>query len=329
VALGGVTGLAVLVRPNLALAAVVVVAWVWMCGRRLDRPWAATAMFLLGCMPFAALMAWLNSMLYGHPLSFGYGRASDLFAIEHVGVNLSNYSRALLQTQLGFPLLGVAAVWLVPRGVRSLAWLATGITGAVVATYLLYSPFPEWWYLRFLLPVLPMMTALAIAVVAGWKGAWRVVHVLVLVVLVGYTTTSEATRQALDLARLERRFRTSGQMARERFSEDAVFITVWESGSVKYHGGRDAVLWDSLDPTWLDRTIDWLHARGLEPFIMVEQWEETAFRQRFSPYSPLGNLDWPPRFDIERQVRIWDPTDRARYLAGETWATEIVRADRR
>jgi hypothetical protein len=46
-------------------------------------------------------------------------------------------------------------------------------------------------------------------------------------------------------------------------------------------------------------------------------------------YSPLGALDWPPRFDVARQVRIFDPDDRARYLAGERIPTEIVRRNRR
>ena len=33
-----------------------------------------------------------------------------------------------------------------------------------------------------------------------------------------------------------------------RLPAHAVVITVWQSGSMRFHAGRDAVLWDSLDP---------------------------------------------------------------------------------
>ena len=48
-------------------------------------------------------------------------------------------------------------------------------------------------------------------------------------------------------------------------AENSVFITVWQSGSVKYHAGREAVLWDSLEPGTLDMAITWLAERGLDP----------------------------------------------------------------
>ena len=92
---------------------------------------------------------------------------------------------------------------------------------------------------------------------------------------------------------------------------------------------REAMLWDSLDPAGSTARLQWLAARGLEPFIVLEQWEEPAFRQRFAARSEFGDIDWPPRFDIEQQVRIFSPLDRPRYLAGEPVPTEIVRTDRR
>ena len=73
----------------------------------------------------------------------------------------------------------------------------------------------------------------------------------------------------------------------------------------------------------------WLKARGLEPFIVIEEWEEPLFRQRFGGYADIAALDWPPRFQIERQVRIYDPRDRARYLAGDGVPTETILPPRR
>ena len=74
---------------------------------------------------------------------------------------------------------------------------------------------------------------------------------------------------------------------------------------MRYHADRTSVLWDSLDPAWLDRAVQWLDRSGLEPFIVVERWEEPRFRDRFDGQSSLGALDWPPRFEIDRQVRIF------------------------
>ena len=70
--------------------------------------------------------------------------------------------------------------------------------------------------------------------------------------------------------------------------------------------------------------IAWLVQGGYRPYILVERTEETPFRQRFEGISRVGPLDWPPIFDIDRQARIFDPADRARYLSGESVRTEYV-----
>jgi hypothetical protein len=104
---------------------------------------------------------------------------------------------------------------------------------------------------------------------------------------------------------------------------------VWQSGTVRYHAGREAVLWDSLEPASLDAALSWLVTQGREPYLLLEDWEEPIFRERFSSHSPIGQLDWPPRFTIDRRVRIYRPSDRARYWGGESVPTEFVLADRR
>jgi hypothetical protein len=147
---------------------------------------------------------------------------------------------------------------------------------------------------------------------------------ILVVPLAGYALQQASARQAFDLHRLEGRFRVTGSVVRDRLPTQAVLVTVWESGTVRYHAAREAVLWDSLDPAWLDRAITWLRAQGREPFILVERWEEPIFRQRFGTQSPVGNLDWPPRFDINRQVRIFAPADREAYFKGDSIQTEYV-----
>lgn len=323
--LGAISGLAILVRPNLVVSIAPVLVWTV---ARSERRWRAVARFVAMCAPFVALTLMLNQGLYGDVLSTGYGASGDLFSTTHVLTNARNYGAALFATQLGFPLVAIAAAIFPKSPQRAIAWLFVSMAALFALVYLPYTPFAEWWYLRFFLPVLPMLTVLAIAVVVTATGR-PMSAVAAAVVLAAFTTTSNATRQSLELARLEERFRMTADVMRERLPEQAFFITIWESGSARYHAQRDALLWDALDPQWLDRAVAWLQARGRHPFIIVEEWEEPLFRSRFAMYSPLGALDWPPRFDVARQVRIFDPDDRARYLAGERIPTEIVRRNRR
>ncbi|HEX8031304.1 MAG TPA: hypothetical protein VF491_22700, partial [Vicinamibacterales bacterium] len=145
-------------------------------------------------------------------------------------------------------------------------------------------------------------------------------------VIVGILGVRTAVKlQAFDLQRLEGRYRSSALLVRDKLPSNAVLITVWQSGSMRFHAGREIVMWDSLDPVWLDRSLTWLRSQGYQPYLLFERREEPAFRGRFRGQSEIGALDWPPRFDMNRQVRIYDPADRARFLAGESYATENVR----
>jgi hypothetical protein len=139
-----------------------------------------------------------------------------------------------------------------------------------------------------------------------------------------FQVTAAGDREVLDLQRLERRFRTTGDLVRDRLPARAVFITVWQSGTLRYHAGREAILWDAVAPDALDAAVHWLGSQGFEPYLLLEEWEEPLFRQRFGVASTLGALDWPPRFEIERQVRIYSPADRERYRAGADVRTEYV-----
>lgn len=318
-AMGAFTGFALLVRPNLAPVAIVVGLWV-VAESRSARAMLA---FSLAALPGVVAVAALNAALYGSPFRVGYGDASDLFSMSFVGANLRHYSRSALETLTPFPLLALAAPFAVPRERRSIAWLLLGIASATVAVYLVYRPYPEWWYLRFLLPAVAATTALSAAALALLVR--RAIVVGVIAVALGVFGMSVAvTRQAADLQRLEGRFRHAGLVVRERLPSNALFFTVWQSGSIRYHAQREAVLWDSLDPASLDSAVAWVRERGFEPYLLLERWEEPAFRARFAGRATLGHLDWPPRLEIDRQVRVYAPPDRARYLAGQPVQTEQV-----
>ena len=323
---GVLIGAAILVRPNLAPLAVVL-ALIPLVQYGITRQGRMKLLQMIaGAVPGVMGLLWLNHALYGSVMGSGYGAASDLFSATHFNDNLTNYSRALWQTQHVVPALALLAP-LVFDGVRRKgAVLLLGFAAVAIAIYLFYQPFPEWWYLRFLIPAIVVLLILASAAATQLLARNAMGGLIpILAVLLGILGAREAgERQAFDLHRLEGRYRETADLVRDRLPVNAVLITVWQSGSMRFHAGREIVMWDALEPEWLERATAWLHSKGLQPYFLLERREEPEFRDRFAARTDLGRLDWPPRFDLNRQVRIFDPADRARYLAGEAYPTENI-----
>ena len=314
VATGLVAGLAILVRPNLAPLVLVVATMV--------RP----IPFVIALVPAVASLLTLNQVLYGHPLSSGYGDVAPLFRLAHLEPNATNYGRAFVQTQTIFPLVSVLAIPVLTGAARRLAVTLLAAAAVVIGIYLLYQPFEEWWYLRFLLPAIPLLIVVACAAATVMAARMRMKGVIAIgvVVLASLGLRTAGQRDVLALQRLEGRFRDTSMLVRDRLPENAVLITVWQSGSIRFHADREIVMWDAMDPSWLDRAVAWINDSGRRAYILVERREEPLFRARFRGHSELGGLDWPPRFDYSRVARIFDPSDRARSLAGEQYPTENV-----
>jgi len=321
-------GLALLVRPNLLPLGAVAAAYVVWNGKGAVR-------FAAGCLPFAAVVLFLNAALYGSPLRTGYGSPGQLFSLSNIGVNAARYGRWLIETHTPFPLLALAAPFLAPRDKRVEVLLACGLIAANVGIYLVYTPFEDWSYLRFVLFAIALMIVLASAVsvavvrrlapaLRGASAAGYVVISAVAMGVAGYSLRAAHDRYAFDLHFLEQRYRTAGLVVRDRLPPDAVIVSVWDSGAVRFHGRKEALLWDGLQPDALDESLSWLAQSGRRPYLLLESWEEPLFRSRFSGSSNIGKLDWPARYEIDRKVRIYDPGDRDRFLAGERIDTEFV-----
>jgi hypothetical protein len=285
--------------------------------------------FFLWWLPFVILILWLNHALYGGPLRSGYGQLNVLFSVEHLSSNARQYGRWLLQTQTIFIFLGFLAPRAVPKDQRGPVWLAIALVVSTAAIYFAYTPFDDWSYLRFLLPAIGLLIVLMSVVVAraGSRIGGRGSYVLVALITVALAVNGVAAardRLAFQMSALEQRYRSAGIVARDRLPAGAAILTTWDSGAIRFHGRKEAIVWDALDPAWLDRAVAWQSANGHPPFILVESWEEPRFRARFGGSSPLGNLDWPPKYEVDRVVRFYDPADRARYLRGEKIITEYL-----
>lgn len=326
-------GLALLVRPNLLPLGII--AGVFVFTVRLKPDTTAVTRFCVAVVPFGLSVLFLNNALYGSPLRSGYGQLGNLFAFSNIAVNATRYLGWLLDTHTVFPLLSLATPFLIAREKRPDVLLACGLIAATVFIYLLYTPFDHWSYLRFLLPAITLMLVLAsVATVRllerflphhgpAQAGRHLLIAAMTIVLAVLYVRTA-TDRHAFALQFLEQRYRSAGMFVRDRLPEGAVMLSVWDSGAVRFHGRREALTWEGLDPLWLDRSLAWLEQRGRRPYILVETWEEPWFRGRFGNHSDIGKLDWPPKFEIDRLVRIYDPLDRARYHRGEHVETEFA-----
>ena len=360
---GMVCGLALLVRPNLlplaAIAALAIVMRPAFARERFGEVRHSlrgggdsglgirnVTRFLAAAAPFGFLVLWLNNGLYGSPFRTGYGQLGHLFSASAFSVNASRYFGWLLETHTVLPLLGCAAPFVVAREKRADVWLALGLIVATCVVYFFYTPFEDWSYLRFLLPAIALMIVLASVVTirvvvrmvrlkadptqsseSTSVGSGLSRTVIVMAIAGGfaffYVRTAE-DRLAFNLKYLEQRYRSAGLVVRDNLPANAVVLSVWDSGAVRFHGRKEALAWAGLDPQWLDRSLAWLDEQGHPPYILVESWEEPTFRARFGDHSDIGKLDWPPKYEIDRVVRIFDPKDRERYHRGENVNTEYL-----
>ena len=345
-AAGALASLAVLTRPNLVI---VIAPLVLLLKNRdsatfpenPDGPGLSESVkpgqsrflwFVAGGVPAGILLLALNAARYGGPLASGYGDSAGLFAWAHVAPNLARYPRWLLETQSPLIVLALAGpVMLWARGWRRVALAATLSLAGVFATYFAYTVFDDWWYLRFLLPALPLlmvfMTFSMFAIARrlsrahGRRGA-----VIVCALLASWYLDVAARRHAMDLRLLEARFRVTGEYAGRSLPANVIVLAVQHSGSVRFYGGKPSLAWDGIDPSALDQVIALLRTRGFAPVIVLEDAEEQPFRTRFATQG-AGQLDWPPAAEVHGRVRVrvYDPAQRNAFLTGARIATEHIR----
>ena len=327
-------GIALLVRPNLAIGGATAMAGAIWLATSAPSPGRSAVVVrtaivsALAALPGVLAALTLNRVLYGSPFQSGYGELGVLFAAANVPVNLERYGRTWLASGTPLVLLSLAAWWWVPVTRRAATAWTMLLAVSLSLVYLAYRPFDDWWYLRFLLPSVVLGATLAAVALDGLAARWWPerrgwVVGLVVAATAAYTVRTGFTAEALGLQRLEARFPDTADVVATRLDEGAVPITIWQSGGLRFWPGRDVVVWDALEPQWLDSAVSWLELHGRQPAIIVERWEEAGFRSRFAGQT-FGGLDWPPRFDVDRRVRIFLPDDRERYLRGEPVVTETV-----
>ena len=257
-----------------------------------------TLIFAVGSLCGPLSVAWINATLYGSPFSSGYGDVGPSFSIANGIANLRRYPVWWLESQGPLGLLCLLSV-LRRRGERARE-VAVAIAFAVsaIVLYLFYLPFDAWWYLRFMMPAVPVLLLLCADAVA-WiarrtNTTFAVAMAMVTVFAASHSSWFIEPYDVLGTGYGEERYPEIALYAGSILPEDAVVITMQHSGSIRYYTGRMIVRWDNLDPAWLDRTVAFLRDRGIATYALLEAFEEKDFRERFSGQQLLGELDRGP-----------------------------------
>ena len=324
---GLATAAAILMRPNLVPMAIPIGLFILL---RPERSWheriQGAIRYAAAAAPGAIAVAFIQRAYYGSALQSGYSSIGGLCSAAFIAPNATRYVSWMTQAHTAAWLLALAAPLLLPGPLTAL-FISLFLVN--VASYLPFAVFNEWQYLRYLLPTIPLLLILTVAVIdavcrrirpAIAPATVAIATVILALLFVRYARDGET----FGLQRIEARFERAGSFVGRRLPPNAIVITSWQSGSVRFYGHRPTLVWDGLDPAWLDRAIDFVRARGLEPYLLFESWEEPIFRTRFAG-SPIAALDWPPMAEVAPQVRIYRPDDRERYANGTQPPTEYVR----
>jgi hypothetical protein len=306
-AAGLAASVAIAIRPNLVPVSLVLVAWVALRDLRTppDHRYVSRIVRLaLGIAPAIVGIAWLNARVYGSPIRSGYGDLETLYSWSYLWANVSRFSRWAAASET--PIVAFAAVFMIaptaapPVRVPSPRLLLGGFCAVVVLSYLFYLPFDGWWYLRFLLPMWPVVMLLTVATIDGISGRWlrpparHVAVGLLLAALAVHHVMLARNEHVFARWHDELRYVDVARWIAVTTDPSAVFISWQESGSIRLYADRLTLNFARLDRRWLDRAVDRLRAMGRQPYIVVEGFEREAFRQRFSASNRLGALDWTP-----------------------------------
>lgn len=294
---------ALLTRPNLVPLAVVVVAAAGTIEPRGRRAWLVAAGIIPGCAAVAAL----NTYWYGGPLRSGYGPLEAFYAWGHALPNLRRHWTWMFELDAWVILLAAASPWIVRARTAAVTMLA--FFAALIGCYAFYLVYDDWPFFRFLLPGLPLLIALAAAVIV--RGMARLplpargAAVFVLCTLYPIACVLTADRHSVfDIQRAEQRYVAVGESVGATLPDNAVVLTVIQSGSVRMYGHRPTLRWDTIDPARLDDTLDGLRAAGYAPYVLLESWEDDLFRARFASTRASSDAAGAPAIEYYGPVGV-------------------------
>lgn len=286
---------AALVRPNLFVLAPLLAACAvfWWPGTGAVARLGRAALVLVPVAAAGAGLAALQIVLYGAAAETGYGGLASLFSADHVRPNLERYPAWLIAAHSPVVLLALAGPLLArspnpPAAdhvrAQRMAWSSLLAFAVLLGFFLLYAVFEEWVYVRFLLPALPWLLALAgvaIARAASRLASWSAVAIVGALVML---TTSGAVRTvasgALQVRDIDRRYVEAAAFV-QTLPPESVCLAMQHSGSLFYYTRCGVVRWDFVHASEAARLLDDLAARGRPVYAVLDDWEQPLMAERF------------------------------------------------
>ena len=317
---GLLSGMVILIRPNLIQLVIVLGVLVVFLQKYSWRERLRTAMwFAAGAAPFVLAIAVINTRLYGAPWQSGYGSLQEIYGWQQFVSNLSRYPKWFVESQTPFVLFLIVpfVVWpRLPRERRAAFAALALVACAIWLSYMFYMAYEEWWYLRFMLPALPIVLVLAAIgcqlTLARVHAPYRWIILGIIVVSIAFLQITYAIDKTVHrLCSNESVHVSVGDYVRRNLPPNAVILSLQYSGSLRLYGQRLTMRYDTLSPDWWPRAADVLPSLGLRPYIVLADFEETAFRRKFqlstaddAPGSVIAEITTPAR------VKIYDPLRR-------------------
>ena len=306
---GAASGIAIVTRPNLVpLVAVVLSLLIWRltaAGRSRGYAIQHGMLFSLPAVSACLVIAAIDDVLWGSPLTSGHGTVSTLFSVSHVWSNVVLYPRVFVQHMP--VVLALPVSWLVGRRAgrrrvstdsdRPLRVALGGFAIVAVLVYIAYPAYDSSRSLRFLIPAVPAVIVLAS--LAAFSLAGRLFEtelaaaLIALAAIGGYGVYTARTLGAFDMEHL-RRYAVIGRYIERELPEQAVLLAMLHSGSATYYSGRPTLRYDLLAPSRLDRVVDVLRERGYVPYLLLDSTERADFQTYYRGSSKLAALDWSP-----------------------------------
>jgi hypothetical protein len=288
-----------LVRPNLLFVPAVPLLVVALGARGRERA-IRSALFVAPLVPVVVFVAVLNTLWYGSPSNSGYGAARELYLLENIWPNVKLYAAWLWQSQSPWVLL--ALLPLVAPLTRTMSRRALAacalMCAATFASYVSYSQFEAWWYLRFLMPA---AAAFAVLIAAGIVGVARRVpqpYGRLAAALALYMMTAATLSFAFGkgvfggLRSDERRYVTIGEFAADHLPGNAILFASQHSGSLRFYSGHLTLRFDWVQKEWAGDVPGTLERLGYHPYLIVDDFELPQVRQQFGLPAD-ATLPWP------------------------------------
>jgi hypothetical protein len=251
----------------------------------------------------------VNTVLYGDPLTSGYGQSANLFAVDVVPRNLLAYGKWLLIVNTPLLILLLVAAWFVVD--RRFFVICGSVCLAVSLPYILYVfEADDWEMLRFVLPGLVfvvMLAAMAAAALAQRYTPAPVASLLVLALAGSVAAASYDFLQGRGVFRLrvvESKYPAVAAWVERNTAADAIVLASLHSGSVRHYSGRATLRWDQLPSGRLAPTISAIVERNRSVFLVLDGTSEREqFARRFGA-TPGVQIDFVDRVQSVSVARV-------------------------